>query len=275
MSASSKEALELVLKWKQDWDDGDCIPWTIEELLRHENDMDLVKRVQSALDQAGVDEQKACAKICYAHADKERSPTGKFCHVADAAAILARGSKGMQDLDSNILKLGTLEMEAHADRVIVVQDPFVSGYECTLCAGKDVHGGKSRVCCTDCNGTGAVYSSISGVSKKCSTCSGSGKIVCPECEGRGGLIIVSEVSERKPTTGTIASVGPDVVRFKRGEAVLFPSFSGHAMDFDVETKDGVVKVEICILRESEVLARVKGHLEMRRVKKSAAMGTAA
>jgi hypothetical protein len=36
-----------------------------------------------------------------------------------------------------------------------------------------------------------------------------------------------------------------------------------------------VEITIVILRESEILAKISGHLELRRVKKSAALGTAA
>jgi co-chaperonin GroES (HSP10) len=168
------------------------------------------------------------------------------------------------DVTSNILKLGTLELEAHADRIVVIQDPFVSGYECTHC------GGKQKIACDNCE------SGVTSTNKKCSQCAGSGKIVCPKCEGKGGLLVVPEASERRPTTGTIVSTGFSVEHFKRGESVIYPSFSGHAFDIQAEDIRGQeVIVTICILRESEVLARVRGHLELRRVKRSAAVGTAA
>jgi len=182
-------------------------------------------------------------------------------------------------LETNILKLGTLEMEAHADRMLIVQDPFVSGYECPAC------GGARKVLCDNCDGRG--FNEVSGgeitavvgiksTRKKCSHCSGEGRIKCPECDGRGGLLIVPDSSERRPTTGTIMSVGGAVTCFERGQAVIYPSFAGHAFDLtatDLEGRD--VAVCIVILRESEVLAKVKGHLELRRVKRSAAIGTAA
>jgi co-chaperonin GroES (HSP10)/DNA-directed RNA polymerase subunit RPC12/RpoP len=182
-------------------------------------------------------------------------------------------------LQTNVLKLGTMTMEAHADRLIVVQDPFVSGYECTTCGGKLVVNDVSYVKCEDCGGEGSKIVSLSAEerhTKKCSTCAGTGRVVCEACGGKGGVIIVPDASERRPTTGTIASVGNQVTSFERGESVIYPSFAGHAYDLMAEDLQGnPVDITIVLLRESEILAKISGHLEMRRVKKSAAMGTAA
>jgi hypothetical protein len=172
-------------------------------------------------------------------------------------------------IETNVLKLGTMTMEAHADRLVIVQDPFVSGYECTTCGGKQIVNDVSYVSCPDC------FSGKRG-EKKCSTCSGSAKIPCPDCQGKGGLIVVPDSSERRPTTGTVVSRGHLVEHFERGQAVIYPSFAGHAYDLVAEDMHGTpVEITIVVLRESEVLAKIAGHLELRRVRKSAALGTAA
>lgn len=190
-------------------------------------------------------------------------------------------------LETNVLKLGTMTMEAHADRLLIVQDPFVSGYECTTCGGKTVVNEVSYVRCANCKGEGKYWKEqpafpsdpVRGFVRtefKCAECEGTGMIRCPACDGKGGTIIVPDASERRPTTGTIASVGNEVKMFERGQAVIYPSFAGHAYDLTAEDMQGnPVAITIVILRESEVLAKISGHLEMRRVKKSAAMGTAA
>jgi co-chaperonin GroES (HSP10) len=191
-------------------------------------------------------------------------------------------------LQSNVLKLGTMTMQAHADRLLIVQDPFVSGYECTVCGGKNVINEVSYVSCSDCRGRGyrvrVVQPQLGSeddqaqetVEVKCSTCDGQGQVVCSACEGKGGVIIVPDASERRPTTGTIASIGNEVTQFERGQSVIYPSFAGHAYDLTAEDMQGnPVQITIVILRESEVLAKISGHLELRRVKKSAALGTAA
>lgn len=181
----------------------------------------------------------------------------------------------------NVVQLGTASMEAHADRLIVVQDEFRSGYECTTCRGLNVRvigGGEAKqsvsaVACDACKGTGR---SKVVQEAKCSQCKGQGWTACPECGGRGGLIVFDQDSERRPTTGLIVSIGPQVTAFKRGESVIYTSFSGHAYDLtapDVNGND--VAVTLVILREQEVLAKVSGHLELRRVKRSAAVSTAA
>ena len=70
--------------------------------------------------------------------------------------------------------------------------------------------------------------------------------------------MVAEVSQRRPTTGKVASIGEAVRGFKVGDNVLFSNFAGHAMD--------VGDVTLRILHETEILASVKGHLELSRVK---------
>lgn len=160
-----------------------------------------------------------------------------------------------------------MTLEAHADRLVILQDDFRSGYECPVCKTT------GEVVCGNCLGSGK---SVVVKDGKCSRCNGLGKEVCPECKGKGASIIVPENAERRPTTGTIVSVGPKVENFWRGDSVIYPSFSGHAFDLSATDIYGneVVAV-IVILRDEEVLAKVSGHLEFRRVRKSAALGTVA
>lgn len=182
----------------------------------------------------------------------------------------------MQEIDiksaveTNVLNLGGLTLEASGDRIIVVEDEFKSGYECGMC------GGDGELVCENCNGSGK-----SSISKdaRCSQCQGRKKIVCPECKGKtvveGGLV-VPEASVRRPTTGTIVSIGHDVTRFERAQSVIYTSFCGHVFElnaFDLAGREIVIVIRV--IQESDILAKVSGHLELRRVKKSAAVGTAA
>jgi co-chaperonin GroES (HSP10) len=171
------------------------------------------------------------------------------------------------DPQSNVVQLGAMTLEAHSDRLIILQDDFRSGYECARCAKT------GSIVCENCHGTGA---SIVVKNGKCSACEGRCVQVCPDCKGQGASIHVPENAERRPTTGTIVSVGPKVTNFWRGDSVIYPSFSGHAFDLSATDIHGneVVAV-IVILRDEDVLAKVSGHLEFRRVRKSAALGTAA
>jgi hypothetical protein len=170
-------------------------------------------------------------------------------------------------LKTNVLKLGSMELEAHSDRIIVVQDDFISGYECLTCEGEQ------EITCDSCRGTG---NSLVVKDGKCSKCQGRKRIVCPTCGGKGATLVIPETAERRPTTGQILSVGPKVTGFERGQSVIYPSFAGHVWDLtalDIHGKE--VTVVVVCLREDEVLAKVSGHLELRRVRKSAAMSTAA
>jgi co-chaperonin GroES (HSP10) len=184
-------------------------------------------------------------------------------------------------IQTNWIKLGTLEMEATGSKLIVVQDEFHSGYECTTCRGQNVRSIESgeagrtasTVTCPDCNGNG-MGRIVTG--SKCKECQGAGWIVCPDCGGKGGVIVFSQDSERRPTTGTIVSIGEKIVNYKRGDSVIYPSFAGDFFDLEaVDVNGNEVKVTIGILGEQEIIARVRGHLELRRVKGRKALHTAA
>jgi hypothetical protein len=211
----------------------------------------------------------------------------------------------MQELDfqsaiaTNILKLGTLNLEAYGDRIVVIEDEFRSGYECTTC------GGKGKIPCEQCEGTGAeVCDNCNGSGESslvpgakctqckgektqpCGTCNGSMTEVCPGCNGKGGLLVVPEQSVRRPTTGVIVSIGWRVNNramrcwawiigkkiVQRGQSVMYTSFSGHV--YELELPDGG-QIVIRVIQESDIISRVSGHLELRRVKKTAALGSAA
>lgn len=174
-------------------------------------------------------------------------------------------------IETNILKLGSFHTEAFNDRILVVEDEFRSGYECQDCVGKKkiISPELEELVCESCNGSGK---SVIVADAKCSQCRGSGRTLCPTCKGKGGMIVVAQASERRPTTGTVVSIGPEVRNVERGESVLYTSFSGHC--YDLAMPNGS---ELCIriIQPSDILAKVSGHLELKRVKKSQAVGTAA
>lgn len=149
--------------------------------------------------------------------------------------------------------VGAVVFYALGDRVIIKQDPFRTGYECEGCNGS----GKAP--CGACNGSGA---SPRVREARCATCGGTGALMCTECEGKGGLLVAPEVSQRRPTTGTVVSAGPDCKVLKVGDSVMYSNFAGYTTDLH----DGVGEVSLRILHETEVLCGVEGHLEVRRVR---------
>ena len=161
---------------------------------------------------------------------------------------------------ANVFRVGLVGFEAWEDRILVVEDPFKSGYECASCSAT------GSVVCDSCNGSG---NSAVVTEARCSKCSGAKSMVCPECKGKGVLLVIPEQSERRPTTGRIMSVGPKVRELRREQSVLYADYIGHAMELGYEDENGV-KHNCCmrILRESEILAKVSGaHLEFRRMRR--------
>jgi co-chaperonin GroES (HSP10) len=86
--------------------------------------------------------------------------------------------------------------------------------------------------------------------------------VCPDCGGKGGLIAIPETSQRRPTTGKVVSGGEKTKYFKFGDNVMFSNFAGHAIDLE---RAGM-PIVLHILHETEILAQVEGHLELRAAK---------
>jgi co-chaperonin GroES (HSP10) len=148
--------------------------------------------------------------------------------------------------------VGEVGFAASGDRLVIEEDQFKSGYECKTC------GGHEKVKCPNCNGTGK---SQVNAHAKCSVCAGAQAVTCPECNGKGGLLIVAETSQRRPTTGIVRSAGEGCRIYKVGDGVLFSNFAGFAIDLN---RAGTT-VCLRILHETEVLTKVRGHLELRAI----------
>ena len=155
-------------------------------------------------------------------------------------------------------QVGVVCFKARGDRVIVLEDSFRSGYDCTTCYGT------GKVACTDCdNGKSRVNAQI-----QCKTCSGETTHQCPDCKGKGALIYIPEKSQRRPTVGKLVSVGEKVLTFHVGQKVMYGSYAGH----EVNLEDKGKSVNIRILHDTEILCEVEGDMLYRRA--SAGDGTA-
>lgn len=73
-----------------------------------------------------------------------------------------------------------IQLEAVEDKIIVVMDQFKSGFECATCGG-----------------SGKIKSPVVADALK----------DCPDCHGKGALLIVPEIAKSLPTLGTVMSVG--------------------------------------------------------------------
>lgn len=150
-------------------------------------------------------------------------------------------------------EVGALKFWALGDRVLIREDEFKTGYECTLC------GGATTVSCDSCNGSG-----LSATTKhaRCSQCAGTQKTTCPQCNGKGGLLIAPETSQRRPTTGVVVSAGPSCKVLKVGDPVMYSNFAGYTVDL----ADAGHPVTLRILHETEILCGMEGQLELRNFK---------
>lgn len=151
-------------------------------------------------------------------------------------------------------ELGALKFWALGDRVIIQEDEFRTGYECSSCDGK------GKVPCANCHGAGS--HSLGGPVKKCSHCEGAGHLRCSSCSGKGALIVAPEIAQRRPTSGTVVSAGQRCKYLREGDSVLYSNFAGYVVDLD---RAGA-KVTLRILHESEILAGMDGHLTLSNLK---------
>jgi co-chaperonin GroES (HSP10) len=154
-----------------------------------------------------------------------------------------------------------LALEAFGTNIIVKEDKFRTGYECSVCDGI-CHG---TVKCPRCNGTKTVKApAIAGEPseglvpcKACLVASNTGNMIpcgfipCDTCKGRGASIVVPEESMRRPSSGTVVSTGEGVLKLKCGTRVLYSNHAGYAMNFKQQTV-------FRIMHEHEVLSLLHG-----------------
>jgi len=126
-----------------------------------------------------------------------------------------------------------IRLEAIEDKIIVMMDKYKSGYECTACGGT----GKVRA-----NQFELIPSQT-----------------CEVCRGRGGILVIPEVSKSLPTSGIVVSLGEktrtrqgdETALIKLGTRVIFSPHVGTLIPFK-----GNVRLKI--MREHEPLAIMYG-----------------
>ena len=148
------------------------------------------------------------------------------------------------------------KFEALGEKILVSIDVFKSGYECKTCLGKKEI--TTRCICEESDRPGYKYSSTmldafstmpggkdARAEVKCSECGGEflskrKSYTCPDCDGRGALLIIPDTSKNLPTTGVVVSMGKacDTMRlgYKLGDRVLFSPYTGQF----IPTKAGLM-----------------------------------
>lgn len=164
----------------------------------------------------------------------------------------------IHDNPENVYHADTAAFEAVFAKILVVEDEFRSGYECAKCNAT------GQVRCESCEDG---YSKINA-EIRCKECEGTKLLTCPDCQGKKELIVVPDTAKRRPTTGLVVSIGAEVNTVKRGWKVLYPSFCGEVMDLNAEDAEGrKIQTVVRMLQEKEIVSRMTGDLELRRVSK--------
>ena len=149
-----------------------------------------------------------------------------------------------------------IAIEALADQVIIEEDKFKSGYECSKCEGESYLDEN----CDFCKGTGRENAGTSE-ERMCRMCCPThlvqsmgqrpGKKICDLCSGKGGILIAPEMSMRRPTSGVVKSCGPEVKVIRVGDRALYSMFAGTAINFK---QRGTIR----IMHEHEIMSRLHG-----------------
>lgn len=153
-----------------------------------------------------------------------------------------------------------LLVEALGDRIIILEDKFRTGYECKTCDGD----GYLPEVCPMCKGA-----KMEGADETLTLCrwcrplmageaDALGHKRCPDCQGKGGLIVVPQEQERRPASGIITSIGPQVKTLKVGERVMYSNFAGNAINFKQKS---VMRV----MAEKEVMCKLYGTGELGKI----------
>lgn len=145
-----------------------------------------------------------------------------------------------------------LALLACGDRLLIKEDPFRTGYECTTCDGK----GNLGVICPQCEGT--KFDKGNSENGRCIFCTvgnagatkTTGFVPCVTCKGSGtSSLVLPEDAERRPSSGIVISTGPDANKFKVGQRIVYSNYAGNNLDFK-----GVSAVRV--MRQDEVMCLI-------------------
>jgi hypothetical protein len=154
---------------------------------------------------------------------------------------VASTREGVKEENTVFIVQGKIALEAVEDKIIIMLDPFKTGYECKTCNGTgyevacECGTGKNRfdVTCKLCGGDPNAY-----VGKTCRV-----------CKGIGASLVIPESAQSLPTSGRIVSKGALCTKVNVGERYLFGVHVGYFLPFKGN-------IRLRCLREHEVLCRI-------------------
>ena len=175
---------------------------------------------------------------------------GQFTEIdIPEAATEEIASKEQINIDNAVFVVqGRIALEAVEDKIIIMLDPFKTGFECKVCDGTGVE----RRC--DC------VTGLDRFQQACKKCGGNpdafvGK-ECRSCKGIGSLLVIPESAKSLPTSGRIVSMGPNCKKDASGKSImeigqryLFGVHVGYFLPF----KGNIL---LRCMREHEILCRI-------------------
>ena len=170
--------------------------------------------------------------------------------VPEAAKEEVASKEAINSENAVFVVQGRIALEAVEDKIIIMLDPFRTGFECKACDGSGI--GKP---CYNCSGTGK-----NRFDGPCKVCEGVPDrftgLECPACKGVGSLLVIPESAKQLPTSGRIVSMGPNCKKKPDGDTVihigeryLFGVHVGYFLPF----KGNIL---LRCMREHEVLCRI-------------------
>lgn len=122
-------------------------------------------------------------------------------------------------------------------RILVLEDPFKSKYECTTCNGK----GHTEEICKWCLGTKFEKGKEeNGYCRDCTVGEGIGKLsgktlgktLCTTCRGTGGLLATPEDNQKRPTMGRVLAISETGIQeVKVNDKVIYTTYTGSPFEF--------------------------------------------
>lgn len=171
-------------------------------------------------------------------------------YARDRAEKLNRGLRIRREANAIVVN-GILRLRVIVgDNIMILEDEFKSSYDCRTCQGA----GKLRSNCLKCDSTGKLDAKGMALPKEahdfvvCGLCDGFGykDIDCSACNGKGAIVEIPKEQRKKPTSGTIVSIGPDVKIYKVSDRVCYSNYIGNFLPFNDQDR-------IKIMREHEAM----------------------
>lgn len=121
-------------------------------------------------------------------------------NIPEAATEKVTSKEQVDTGNSVFVVQGRIALESVEDKIIIMLDPFRTGFECKICDGTGIE--PQCLCKTG----------LDRFDQPCKRCGGNPNTFlgkeCRTCKGIGSLLVIPESAKSLPTSGRIVSMGP-------------------------------------------------------------------